>query len=204
MQINNTQTSLILWLTDHAPRSKGINPFLVFIFPPQTPSSVFRRRSDFDHSFITKFCPRRFDKFEFIPSMGASGGAFMIIWNSSSFTGHVLHRERFSLSIQFTSTQLNKTWTLTNVYGTCTVPGKQLFLDWLKNLEIPLYSLWLFLRDFNLRTSEEKQNKPDGNYKEMMQFNEMISQQALVELPLKGQQFTWSNMQQQPLLEQLD
>jgi hypothetical protein len=152
------------------------------------------KKCDFDHSFLRKFCPHRFDKFEFIPSVGASGG-LMIIWNNSIFIGNVLHREKFALSIQFTSTQLNKTWNLTNVYGPCSGPEKQIFLEWFKNLEIPSDCLWLFLGDFNLLRSSDNRNKPGGNYTERMQFNEMISHQALVELPLKGQQFTWSNMQ---------
>ena len=35
-------------------------------------------------------------------------------------------------------------------------------------------------------------------------FNEIISNLGLLEIPLKGRQFTWSNMQDNPLLEQLD
>jgi hypothetical protein len=35
-------------------------------------------------------------------------------------------------------------------------------------------------------------------------FNDLIGHLGLVELPLKGRAFTWSNMQQDPLLEQLD
>lgn len=35
-------------------------------------------------------------------------------------------------------------------------------------------------------------------------FNEIISNVGLVEIPLKGSSFTWSNMQDQPLLQQLD
>ena len=35
-------------------------------------------------------------------------------------------------------------------------------------------------------------------------FNSIISHLGLLELPLKGRKFTWSNMQDHPLLEQLD
>jgi hypothetical protein len=35
-------------------------------------------------------------------------------------------------------------------------------------------------------------------------FNEIIGHLGLLELPLKGRRFTWSNMQTSPLLEQLD
>lgn len=38
----------------------------------------------------------------------------------------------------------------------------------------------------------------------MMIFNSIISHLALIELPLKGRSFTWSDMQDDPLLEQLD
>ena len=39
---------------------------------------------------------------------------------------------------------------------------------------------------------------------DMMLFNEIIGHLGLLELPLKGRTFTWSNMQQVPLLQQLD
>uniref|UniRef100_A0A453RX17 Uncharacterized protein n=1 Tax=Aegilops tauschii subsp. strangulata TaxID=200361 RepID=A0A453RX17_AEGTS len=35
-------------------------------------------------------------------------------------------------------------------------------------------------------------------------FNEIIAQLGLLELPLKGRSYTWSNMQDNPLLQQLD
>jgi hypothetical protein len=37
----------------------------------------------------------------------------------------------------------------------------------------------------------------------MMHFNEAISSLALVEIPLKGRSYTWSNMQQAPLIEKI-
>jgi hypothetical protein len=39
---------------------------------------------------------------------------------------------------------------------------------------------------------------------DMLSFNEAISNLGLVELPLKGTKFTWSNMQKVPVLEKLD
>jgi hypothetical protein len=38
----------------------------------------------------------------------------------------------------------------------------------------------------------------------MILFNDAINRLGLIELPLKGRKFTWSNMQQDPLLEKLD
>jgi hypothetical protein len=38
----------------------------------------------------------------------------------------------------------------------------------------------------------------------MLLFNDFIRQQNLTELPIQGRKYTWSNMQEDPLLEQLD
>ena len=38
----------------------------------------------------------------------------------------------------------------------------------------------------------------------MLKFNEAISTLGLVEIPLKGREYTWSNMQDAPLLQKLD
>lgn len=40
----------------------------------------------FDLPYIRSFCPRRFDKFVYVPSHGASGG-LVTIWNSSALDG---------------------------------------------------------------------------------------------------------------------
>jgi hypothetical protein len=62
----------------------------------------------------------------------------------------------------------------------------------------------LFLGDFNFYRSIEDRNRPGGNLQDTLIFNDAIGALGLVELPLKGRAYTWSNMQAQPLLEQLD
>ena len=52
--------------------------------------------------------------------------------------------------------------------------------------------------------SIENRNQPGGDVNDIFLFNEIIGHLGLLELPLKGRAFTWSNMQEQPLLEQLD
>lgn len=56
-----------------------------------------------DLAFIKSCCPKRFDKFAYVPSCGASGG-LLTVWNSTVFTGDVLVSEGFALAIRFTST----------------------------------------------------------------------------------------------------
>jgi endonuclease/exonuclease/phosphatase family metal-dependent hydrolase len=63
---------------------------------------------------------------------------------------------------------------------------------------------WLIVGDFNLFRRPENRNRPGGDPSMMMAFNEAISKLGVMELPLAGQQYTWSNMQQNPLIERLD
>jgi hypothetical protein len=60
------------------------------------------------------------------------------------------------------------------------------------------------LGDFNFVRSQENRNRSGGDINDMFLFNEVIGHLGLLELPLKGKKFTWSNMQKTPLLEQLD
>lgn len=46
------------------------------------------KRDMFDANYLKKFCPPQFDSFEFLPSVGASGGS-IVIWKGSRFSGHV-------------------------------------------------------------------------------------------------------------------
>ena len=63
---------------------------------------------------------------------------------------------------------------------------------------------WILMGDFNFIRSPSDRNKPGGDINQMLLFNEAISNLGLVELPLKGRQYSWSNMQENPLLEKLD
>lgn len=82
-----------------------------------------KRRESFEMSFIRKFAPRHFDCFDFIPSVGASGG-ILVLWNSANFKGVVLDKKSFGITLNFASVDNNENWKLTNVYGPCTEPAR--------------------------------------------------------------------------------
>jgi hypothetical protein len=90
------------------------------------------------------------------------------------------------------------------VYGPYRGLERDLFVSWLYNLDIPLSANWLVIGDFNFVRSHENRNKDGGDVNDMFLFNEIIGHLGLLELPLKGRLYTWSNMQRNPLLEQLD
>jgi hypothetical protein len=161
------------------------------------------KKESFDDSYIRRFCNRSFDKFTFGPSIGASGG-FLTIWKGSHFDAEVIDQNPFGHTICFRTKLTNQTWWLTNIYAPCTPHRREEFLTWFSSIEINVDKLWIFLGDFNMVRSPENCNKPGGDHLRMMNFNLAISQLGLREIPLKGQAFTWSNMQCHPLLEKLD
>jgi exonuclease III len=93
------------------------------------------KKGEFDHSFIKKIAPKKFDKFAFIPSEGASGG-LLILWVGSLFLGNVLLEESFALAVTFTSLLSAETFVVVNVYGPCEGIARENFVAWLFSLDI--------------------------------------------------------------------
>jgi hypothetical protein len=120
------------------------------------------------------------------------------------FSGEVLFSSKFQITVRFTSTHSAEQWVLSTVYGPCHGRERQDFMDWLNNLQIDDADNWMIVGGFNFYRSLENRNRQGGNIQDIMTFNSIISNLGLQEIPLKGRQFTWSNMQQDPLLEQLD
>ena len=161
------------------------------------------KREVFDHSYIHNFCPRRFNKFEYVPSAGNSGG-LIIIWNGSLFDGVVLHRSKFQITVEMKCKISNRSWVLTNVYGPTIPEERNLFTAWLSSIDTSQLDLWLILGDFNLFRIPQNRNRDGGDINNMIMFNSIIQQLDLEEIPIKSRAYTWSNMQDMPLLEKLD
>lgn len=156
-----------------------------------------------DCSFMKKVVPKRFNKFAYAPSQGASGGILMA-WVDAALEGQVLYISDFAISVQFRSRHNAETWTLTTVYGPCHGEKRDLFVQWLYDLDVDPESNWMIVGDFNFYRSVEDRNREGANFNDMNIFNSIITNLGIIEIPLKGRKFTWSNMQQSPLLEQLD
>lgn len=125
-------------------------------------------------------------------------------WKSSIFSGQLIFQNSFAITIKFSAKHNNDSWLLTNIYGPCTHEGKRNFLQWFKHYTAAVDDNWVVVGDFNLLRKPDNRNKPGGNVNEMLLFNEAINALGLVELPLYGKKYTWTNKQPSPLLERLD
>lgn len=126
------------------------------------------------------------------------------IWKSSKFESQLVFNNEFAHVVQFHTALTCQNWWLTNKYAPHTPNGCELFLHRFSSITIQFDRQWIYFGDFNLICSTDNRNKPRANIQRMLDFNNTISQLDLQETPLKGQAFTWSNMQHHPLLEKLD
>lgn len=92
------------------------------------------KKENFDSSFIKNFAPKRFDKFIFSPSVGASGG-ILVGWNGSLFDGSVIEIQSFAVSVCFSSRLDMNVWNLT----TSMVPAWSLCIL----LLFPSFVIWI-------------------------------------------------------------
>lgn len=104
----------------------------------------------------------------------------------------------------FASVLNNSCWVLTKIYAPCNPHGKSEFVRWFKHISMPDSMDWLIVGDFNLYRNPEDRNRDGANYPDMLMFNDAVNSLGLIEPPLKGQRFTWTNKQHPPLLERLD
>lgn len=122
----------------------------------------------------------------------------------NNFHGAVSYINEFNISVELTSVHSGAKWILTNIYGSCEHDRKPTFVDWLQNIDMAADWDWLLVGDFNLIRNPDNKNKPGGDINEMLMFNEAISSLNIVEIPLKGNKYTWSDKQENPLLVRLD
>lgn len=147
------------------------------------------KREHFDAAYIKNFCPAQFDSFEFLPSVGASGG-MLVVWKGNKFIGQQSFVNEFTILVEFTSLYSGAQWTLTTVYWPYDHARKPEFLQWLHNIEMLEETDWLLMGDFDLIRNPDDRNRPGDNVQEMLAFNDAISNHGLVELPLKGKMYT--------------
>jgi hypothetical protein len=131
-------------------------------------------------------------------------GGILVCWSSSYFSVATLEKQQFAIKLLVTSSHNLEAWTLVVVYGPCRQPARDIFVNWLFSLEIGDDGLWMLMGDFNFYRSSENRNRPGGNFNDCLVFKNIISHLGLIELPIKGRSYTWSNMQESPFLEQVD
>jgi hypothetical protein len=123
---------------------------------------------------------------------------------SLSFDGVLVSSNGYSVTVQLTSKQPGMSFHVAIIYGPAASTKKANFISWLYNFDTSVIEDWLISGDFNLLRSLSDRSRPRGDINEMILFNELIHRLDLVEISFQGRNFTWSNMQNDPLLQKLE
>lgn len=110
----------------------------------------------------------------------------------------------YTLSISCINKADNFEWVLTNVYG----PNKPIERDdfWMKlDNASRLWDLpWCLGGDFNVILKCDEKKGCNKITKSMRYFANFIYTHDLIDLPMKGARYTWSNRQSNPVMFSLD
>ncbi|KAH7666231.1 RNA-directed DNA polymerase protein [Dioscorea alata] len=145
----------------------------------------------------------RLNSFDFLPAQGSAGG-IIVAWDRAQALGTLFHKETFSISIKFMNTSNNFTWICTCVYGPVTRSLKVEFWNELRNIR-NLHALpWVICGDFNTTFSLDDKNTGDLNSKDISTSQSFLDDLNLIDPPLHGRSYTWSNGQSVPIWIRLD
>ncbi|PNT64030.1 hypothetical protein BRADI_4g23684v3 [Brachypodium distachyon] len=169
---------------------------------PATVHSEETKLAEISTFKAASFLPPQCHSFLCCPSAGASGG-ILTPWNDSDWECSIA-RLAFSLSCLFSSRASNLSFCVSNVYGPCEAADKQVFFDELANISLQSVGPWAVLNDFNLTLCSSDRSNANLNASEAARFVSCLSSLQLLEIPLLGRSFTWSNQQESPILVRLD
>ena len=152
--------------------------------------------------FVASIWRSRFKEWTLLPVVGRSGG-ILVIWDVRSVKVKECLMGDFSISI-LTEDLVKGDWWFSGIYGPCKRTNGRCFWDEIAGLWVLCYGKWCVGGDFNVvRWVNEKFNSPSAT-RSRKEFDDLIRELNLVDLPLSNAQFTWTNFRNDPICCRLD
>ena len=126
-----------------------------------------------------------------LKAVGASGGV-IVMWDKTTFSLVSSVQGEFSITCFFRTVQGGFNWAFTGVYGPQVRIDKLRFWEELRSIKDNWSGPWCLGGDFDevLYTQERSSGLCPMNT--IQEFHDFINYSALVDLPLRGGDFTWS------------
>jgi len=127
--------------------------------------------------------------------MGASGasGGILIMWDRRVVEKVEEYVGRYTLALSFRNAEDNFSWAFGGVYGPNDDGERRVLWDEMAGLMSWWDRPWCFGGDFNVVRFPSERSGEGGFTTAMEDFSEFIHEQSLVDVPMHGRQFTWSN-----------
>ena len=160
-------------------------------------------KKKYDDKFFRRIDPYNCFAWHWLPATGHSGGVLCGV-RLERFDVISFVCGQFSLVANVLDKKENKELMLATVYGPAQDDKKEQFLTELaqicNNKKCPM----LIGGDFNILRFSSEKNKTFHSNKHSNLFNFIINSFELRDLAINGGRFTWSNNQEDPILEKLD
>ncbi|XP_077210531.1 uncharacterized protein LOC143846006 [Tasmannia lanceolata] len=133
-----------------------------------------------------------------------TAGCIIVIWNEGRVHLEEFRMGRFSISIIFSSSDLNERWMLTAIYGPARASDRsELWCD-LVSIREDWQGPWIRGGDFNTIRFPSEKSTHTRITTSMRNFSAIIQDNELIDLPLNGARFTWSNNQDRLVMSRID
>jgi hypothetical protein len=145
----------------------------------------------------------RFVDWMFLGSSGASRG-ILLMWNSrvvEKLEGAVRY---FSVSYKFKNVEDHHMWMFSGVYGLNIDRDRRLMWDELAGIRSWWDVPWCLGGDFNVVRFPLERVGSSNFSPSMHDFSDFISSNELIDIPLTGGDFTWSNNREVSSLSRID
>lgn len=153
-------------------------------------------------AIIQQISVRRLKESQYLKANVTKGG-ILLVWNPTKFKLVNCEKKRFMLSI--TLNHNGPDLKILGVYGPTTPALRRYFFLEIQQIKSTNDIPWLLCGDFNVTLLQEDINNPNAaNWRESIKFSNLIMDVDLINLPLRGKNYTWSNFRLQPIMERLD
>ena len=139
----------------------------------------------------------------YLGSVGASGGV-LLMWDNRVVDKVKEAVGRFSVSCKFKNVVDHFFWAFTGVYGPNSDRDRSFLWEELSGLRSWWDVPWCAGGDFNVVRFPSERSGSSNFTSAMHQFSAFIFEQSLIDLPLVGESFTWSNSREVASRSRLD
>lgn len=116
------------------------------------------------------------------------------LWNPNKWKAHLVRQHEHFLTVGLVSLWSKKEFWVTNVYAPTTEGGRKLLWESLVETHKDWDGPWMVAGDFNTPLCpEEKSGGHFGWTRSMCDLGEFLQERGLMDVPLGGARFTWSN-----------
>ncbi|KAL4204347.1 hypothetical protein AMTRI_Chr01g131670 [Amborella trichopoda] len=170
---------------------------------PAVLALIETKQPELDRQLIRQVWSRRPSQWVSLAANGASGGIW-IVWKPSDHILNSSHIGDFSVTVLLASTSDGLPWKFMAIYGPNSPTLRNRLWSKLELVASLPHPIWRLGGDFNVIRWSHERNSSTSISQGMRDFSYFINWNELLDIPLQGSRYTWSNHTTNPTLSKLD